>query len=514
MDMPSSLPLPPIIVMKFRYEVIDSRRTPLRSRNSKSGVSGATDNSFYGHRVSSNHAGLEVFSPDIACNESIFASGDLHDKNRWARQWDQCCDTIKHAECPALGKVKPCDASICLISGFCWHTVTGRILHSFEEMVRKALREQCPPRSEARRLLVNGFMVLRFWDGECCSWFHVAFVNLRDFRLALLRLQAQSIPTSKHKVFLECLAQTRWENTWKSFQSFTFERAHYMELYLLRNSRKVMVKEFRPLTQSVRPYRKAKMIWTGSDGVNLQPDDKDVLLDGSLEDVVLDTDEKKPKGGGGESGFGTGFIEGCPDIHEGMKFKVAPTQKEEEEFTWRMQEDMGTYFTLVSGATAVASGSGTGSAASGAAASVASRSGGASVPGEERADEDGWPRLYLDIASGERNSLRLSMNARGHQDMRGYCSACGATRSRTCKEDDSTGQGRPLAAIWHWMGLCCGGDRNWHARQPWAPWTDRMETRSQIINLYFRNSRFRDFLKAERQVNDRWDCMGEPRHLP
>ena len=190
-------------------------------------------NWFVGHLCSAKHKSLCVTPPVKDMTTSVYSnSGKLH--GEWERDWQNKFLTIEHQNCRHLGKPPNTASSICLISGFCWHTTHGRLLINFELMLVKTLKQLCPPSSLARQLLQHNFIVLRIWDGAQNHWFHVSFCNFRDWRLALLpMMENRSSFTSKWKVPLTVSGDGRWESTWTCFKDYTFSTAHVLQLWLL-----------------------------------------------------------------------------------------------------------------------------------------------------------------------------------------------------------------------------------------------------------------------------------------
>ena len=134
---------------------------------------------------------------------------------------------------------------------------------------------------------------------------------------------------------------------------------------------------------------------------------------------------------------------------------------------------------------------------------------------EDRAGDDGWPRLWIPSARGY---VRLSINASGATDFRGVCLQCNATRSGTCAPPPvgarpgtkKYGQGRPLGKCWSWVRHADSGPHTREQHKLFVPSlaqrrAGRTEAEAAPGSELWRN--------AERPARDD-ELGGEPLDLP
>ena len=248
---------------------------------------------------SPTHTTYTSLPPVAAFSKNVYAhSWRMH--GQFEKNWKQQAETIKHCDCAPLGHPPKCNGSVCLLSGVCWHTPQGRLLLNFEAMFIKALKGYCPPKSAARKLMQNNFLVLRIWSEKQSYWFHLSFCNLKDFRLALIPMSVcQSDFMSRWGVSLEVERHARWESSWQSFKTFDFGQRHTLQLWLLGASKTHRVKHINARKHRVRPYKEPHLFWTGAFVVDIEsfPEVQELVSDRffPLEDQDLDDDKKAGK---------------------------------------------------------------------------------------------------------------------------------------------------------------------------------------------------------------------------
>jgi hypothetical protein len=173
------------------------------------------------------------------------------------RDWEAAHDMVQHAEQEPLKASK--QLPVCFWAGRCLCCPAAQTLVRFERALIKGLKHLFRPKTQPRKLLQDGLVVLKISSEDANTWFHVSYANLNNWHLILMSLLPSiALP--------DCLAavEPTWGLTWDFFQDFDFAQSWECHVHLLGRSPGRRLDQLDPSQLRVFQYLPAFEFWEGT----------------------------------------------------------------------------------------------------------------------------------------------------------------------------------------------------------------------------------------------------------
>lgn len=176
--------------------------------------------------------------------------------------WAKRHELFKHPNVEQIGAVSKRWRALpmCHTAGICLHTASGINVAKFELGFMAAMHKMFLPKTRARKMLQQGFCIVKIDDNSIAHWYHVSYTVLAQsgWKFSLLKM----LPSADCPSTLESSGEP-WMLTWPAFRQYNVRDAHWVQVFVLDDWGYRFLTDVSPGKVSIKAFLPRRKFWDG-----------------------------------------------------------------------------------------------------------------------------------------------------------------------------------------------------------------------------------------------------------